>query len=170
MVSPPTLTVSTSSALAVDRHLLPGAHQDDVTGLQIRDRHRPLAGRRAQRRRLRHRSDECGDRGAGAIGIQIGDEFGDQDNRHQHRSGNVLSGDQRDACRHRDEDLGADLALVNEIEDARFQERIDADGHGDQQHPQGQRPAPVEQGEHADEDDSRRLALAMGSKECARHR
>jgi len=68
---------------------------------------------------------------ASAICVQLGDELRDEDNHHQHRSGDSFAAEHRDESRHGHENLGADFALVHEVAQAGFDERIQPDGDSD---------------------------------------
>ncbi len=71
-------------------------------------------------RGLRHGADQILDRGARTIGIQLGDEFSDKDDDHQHRAGNGLAAEHSDERGDGDENLSADFVLFEEIDNTFF--------------------------------------------------
>jgi hypothetical protein len=102
------------------------------------------------------------DRGTSAIGVQVGDVLGDQDDGHQHRGGYVLSAEKRDDGCYGHEQFGADLALVPQFDHASFGQRIQAEPEREQQERKGQQPPPVQERQRRKDDDSRRFPPSGG--------
>lgn len=64
---------------------------------------------------------------ARAIGVEVGDVLRDQDDRHQHRAGDVLAAEDGDDRRDGDEQLGTNLPFVPEILETGLRERVQPD-------------------------------------------
>ena len=118
----------------VDRDLLAGTNQDHVTGSDRVDVDDTFAGRVAQAGGSRDGADQAFDRSSGPFGVQVGDELREQDDRHQHCAGDGFAADQREDRRERDEDLGANLVLMDEIGQAGLGERVQPDRDRRPQH------------------------------------
>ncbi len=80
-------------------------------------------------------ADERLDGRACTVGIEIGDEFRDQNDRHQHRRCHVLATCQRDDGRDGDEDFRPNLVLMDQVLKTSPEERIQANNDGDEEHP-----------------------------------
>ena len=119
---------------AVHRDFLTRPHDHDFADAQLRHRQRQLFGSAAHERGLRHGTDQGFDRGSSAVGVEVGDELGDQDDHQQHRSGHVLAAEHGDASGDGDEDFRADFALVNQVEQADLDERVESERQRGEQH------------------------------------
>ena len=146
---------------AIDRNFLARPHQHDIANLQRTDKHRRLTARASYQRHLRHRADQRLDRGPGAVGVEFGNELGDQDDDHQHRPRHGFASEHSDQGCDGDEDLGADLALVDQVMPSGLHQRIQA--HRDR-HPQQldrDETAPEKQRNKAGDNDTRHLDPAF---------
>lgn len=142
---------------AVDKDLLTGTNEYHVTWADLVKRERDVAAIAPNEGALRHAANERLDRRASAIGIQLRDELGDEDDRHQHGTSDVLPAEHGDDRRDRDEHFRADLVLVHEVEQASLDERVPADGNGPEQDGKWHDAEPVEQDDDTDTDDASHL-------------
>ena len=138
----------------IDGQLFAGAGQDDVTGADRVDVNDTFAVCVAESGRLRHGADQPFDRRSRPFGVEIGDEFGEQDDRHQHRSGDCFTADHGEDRRECHEDLGTDLVLTDEVGQAGLGQRIQPDRDRRPQHPEGHPVPGVGEHEHPDDHDS----------------
>ena len=117
---PLTMTPSTGKFFA-------GAYEDNLSDLESRNRHRSFDAVCADDRSLRNGAYQRFDRCSRTVGVQIGDELGDQDNHHEDRAGHRLPAENGDESSNGDEDFRADLTLGVNVDQARLDQRVEAD-------------------------------------------
>ena len=155
---------------AIDGNFLAAAHEHDVADFQLGDGHGALLSIGAHERGLRHGTNQSFDRSASAVGVQLRDELGDQDDGHQHGTGDVFAADHGDDCCDGDENLGADFALAKEVEQSSFHQRIQPECNGRVERWQRQEASPVKQREESHHHDAPDFKPAIPRQQGAQGR
>ena len=146
---------------AIDGDLLARSDDHDVAHAKLLDRDGVVTVLATHNGGSRHGPDERLDRRTGAIGIELGDEFRDQDDDEENCAGNVLVPEHRHDRRHGHEDFRPDFVLAYQVEYAGLHERIEADSDAGEKDGKGKPPDVEQEDQDADPHDASDLDPAI---------
>ena len=110
---------------------------------------------------LRDRPEQCLDRGSSAVGVEVGDEFGDQDDHHQDRACHVFTAEHGNAGGDGDKNFRTNLSFVKQVGQSGFDQWVDSKGDCDQEHWQWNETLCVEQDHQSGDEDTCNLDPAF---------